>query len=160
MSIRDFVHKHDTPLAIAWFLGLCVLWFVFALEQEASYPKLHEFGIRHWTVTCQNEARSYRLHSENLSGWRSGPSVIQRHLSILNEHGEELYYTARFNPDRYERNSVWAFTVGRDSRLFDGSRSSEVLYGDEAVFAIHARFDALTVVTENGSRLVLPCRQG
>ena len=140
--------------------GLFALGVFFTGQQQENFQELSEFGMRPWRVTCESEARIYRLYSDNLSGWRSGPSLVQRHLTVLDEDGERLYYTVRFDPDRYETESVWAFTVGRDSRLFSGGRSDEVLYGDEALFAVHATFDALSVMTTDGGWIHLGCREG
>ena len=158
-GLSAFLVKYDTSLGVGFLVGLCGLWFVFATQQEAAYPKLHAVGIRDWAVACEGGGRTYRLESGNVSGYRSGASVIQRSLSLFDGAGEELYYTQRFDPDAYERDGVWSFTTGRDSRLVaPRKRAREVLYGDEARFEIGSAFDVLTVVTEEGGRLTLACR--
>ena len=158
MKLQAFLDKHDTPLTVLFFIGLCILWFVVALRQEAEYPKLHQVGLRSWAVTCEGSGRRYRLYSENTSGYRSSASVIQRSLSVLDEAGEERYFTVRFDPDAYERNDVWSFRIGRDSRLFAPSGGTEILYGDEAQLLVLADYTALIVVTDSGGRLVLGCQ--
>ena len=108
-KLSAFLVKYDTPLGIGFLVGLCGLWFVFAIQQEATYPKLHAVGIRDWAVTCEGGGRTYRLESGNVSGYRSGLSVIQRSLSLFNDAGEELYYTQRFEPEAYERTCGMVF---------------------------------------------------
>ena len=159
-KLSAFLVKYDTPLGIGFLVGLCGLWFVFAIQQEGTYPKLHAVGIRDWAVTCEGGGRTYRLESGNVSGYRSGLSVIQRSLSLFNDAGEELYYTQRFEPEAYERDAAWSFRVGWDNRLLAPRwRSGEVLYGDEKRFEIAGAFDVLTVVTDEGRRLAFACRQ-
>ena len=159
-GLSAFLVRYDTPLGVGFLVGLCGLWFVFAIQQEAAYPKLHAVGIRDWAVTCEGGGRTYRLESRNVSGFRSGPSLIQRSLSLFNDAGEELYHTQRFEPDAYEKDAAWAFRVGWDNRLFAPRwRSGEVLYGDESRFEVAAAIDGLTVVTKEGGRLAFDCEQ-
>lgn len=157
MNLPD---KYDKLLAIALCAALCVLWFWLALREEGDYPKLHDQGIGTWVVTCHGHGRTYRLRSENTASAHSGLRVLHRSLSLLDGVGEELYYTVRFDPDAYETHGVWRFRTGWDSRLFAPRwRASEVLYGDEERFEISAAFDALTVVTSDGRRIVLACQR-
>ena len=158
--LRAVVEKYDKPLGVAFLVGLCGLWFYFYTEQEAAYPGLHAVGLRSWGVTCQGDGRTYRLQSENISGYRSGASVIRRSLSIFNDAGDELYYTQRFDPDAYESHDVWSFRAGWDNRLFaPRRRSGEVLHGDEQRFEIGAGLGGMTIVTKEGGRLGLDCKR-
>ena len=158
--VKALLDTYDTPLGVTFLVGMVVLWVVLSTEQEATYPKLHARGLHSWAVTCAGAGRTYRLHSANTSGSRSGASLIQRSLSLFSATGDELYYTQRFDPDAYERDGVWAFRVGWDNRLFAPRwRSDEVLYGDEARFEIAGALDALTVVDQEGRRLGLVCQE-
>ena len=158
--LKALLDKYDTPLAAAFFVGLCGLWFFFYTEQAASYPKLHALGIHKWAVTCEGGGRTYRLTSKNTSNDRAGASLIQRSLSLLTATGEELYYTVRFEPDAYEREDVWSFRIGWDNRVFAPRwRADEVLYGDEQRFEIAGALDALTVVDREGRRMVFVCQR-
>jgi len=84
--------------------------------------------------------------------------VVQRSLSVLDEAGVERYFTVRFDPDAYERDDVWSFRTGRDSRLFAPLGGSEILYGDEAQLLVQSDYTALIIVTNSGGRLVLGCQ--
>ena len=137
-------------ICIAIYIGLEVY-------ESDKYPKLSQFGLNKWSVTCKNENRSYYLLSD--INWNQA-ELSSRYLKFLNEKQEELYYTSWFEKKSLDKDGVWRFTYNpKDIRMFVEKDQSQVLKGDEKIFEIAEDFNSMTVITTTKEKLILSCQR-
>ena len=137
---------------------VCVALYIgLEIYESEKYPKLSQFGLNEWSVTCKNENRSYYLLSD--INWNEA-DLSNRYLKFLNKNQEELYYTSWFEKKSLDKDGVWRFTYNpKDIRLFAKKNQSQVLKGDEKLFEIAEDFKSMVVITAGGEKLTLSCQK-
>lgn len=144
--------------ATEWLLPVCALVVLGAivLHQHNAYPKLSAFGLQDFSITCDGDARTYKLYSTNPVSSSRTRTVSNRSLGFIDGNGDIAYETRAFNKGLLDSDGVFSFDVQRDVRLIRGDRDS-VLLGDETGFDITEELDRLTVRRQAVEPLQLDC---
>ena len=142
-------------------IGLILVFIVLTIYDQGEYPKLHDFGIKDWSVRCQGLGREYRLLSsvDHSATDRSSSRYSHRTLNFLDRNSNILYKTAVFDKSSLDKDGVWRFKYRKfDIRIGGKKDRSKVLKGDESVFEIAEDFKSMVVITENEQKLKLSCQ--
>ena len=153
--------KKNSSLTGALLVLCIIIIVVIQIYESDKYPKLSDFGLKTWSIQCADSHRAYRLLSEvYFSHNSSKPKISDRGLDFLDQNNSALYHTRMFDKSSLDNDGVWRFRYRKwDVRLFAKKDSAKVLKGDEKTFEIAEDFKSMTVLTQTGQRLELPCQQ-